>query len=49
MYFLQKNDEKFAVQLTNFSSKLPGYKDIFSISEAELAEAEADVFILHGQ
>ncbi|PZO27270.1 MAG: hypothetical protein DCF13_12115 [Flavobacteriaceae bacterium] len=42
MYFLQKNDEKFAVQLTNFSSKLPGYKDIFSISEAELAEAEAD-------
>ena len=42
MYFLQKNDEKFAVQLTNFSSKLPGYKDIFSISDAELAEAEAD-------
>jgi len=42
MYFLQKNDEKFAVQLANFSSKLPGYKDIFSISDAELAEAEAD-------
>ncbi|MFA6151495.1 MAG: hypothetical protein WC716_09255 [Chitinophagaceae bacterium] len=41
-YFLEQSKEKSARQLTNFASKLGQYKDLFNLSDTDIAGIKAD-------
>ena len=41
-YYLETNDEKFAIQIGNFGSKVGGYQTTFGLSDAEVKGAVQD-------
>jgi hypothetical protein len=40
--YLEKNDEKFSLQLSNFATKIDTYAIAFNFTDAEVASAKAD-------
>jgi hypothetical protein len=40
--YLETNDEKFAIQIGNFGSKLGGYQTLFGLAENEVTGAQED-------
>jgi hypothetical protein len=41
-FYLEATDEKLAIQMTNFGSKLGGYATVFALTPAEVSSAQAD-------
>jgi hypothetical protein len=41
-YFIKRNDEQFALQLGNFSSKIGDYAALFNLTPEEVVQAEKD-------
>lgn len=42
MYFLKRNNEEFALQLANFSNKIPIYQTMFGITNEEVTSVQKD-------
>jgi hypothetical protein len=41
-FYLEATDEKLAIQMTNFGSKIGGYATIFALTPAEVSSIQAD-------